>query len=172
MSDWTQRSTYRCPACGHFLNISLGKGQGWVARGCERCGAPAPSREVFEGVPPESDEITTETLEDGSVAVVGVNGGWWVSFSDGGPAGACYSGGVLLDFDSRPPFPEGFHGFISWAGEDDVIIVDQDPINRTHSVNVFDAQLSEEFLELADPSSDPAGCRLLAELLYRSAYSL
>jgi hypothetical protein len=172
VSDWIQRSIHRCADCGYFLNVKLIEGQGWVPCRCDRCGADAPDREALASQPlaDNPDEVVSQALEDGSVAVVGIEGGWWLRFSDGGPAGARYSGGVLLSRDTQPPFPEGFHGFLSWAG-DGLLIVDQDPINGTHHAHWVDASLPDEVRDIVEPWTDEAARVILAEQLYRSAYS-
>lgn len=172
MDEWIQRSIHRCAGCGNFLNIKLIKGQGWIPCECDRCGADAPDRETLASQPlvDSPDEVVAQVLEDGSVAVVGIEGGWWLEFSDGGPAGACYSGGPLLSRDTQPPFPEGFHGFISWAG-DDLLIVDQDPVNGTHNAHWVDDSLPDEIQDAVEPWADDTARVVLAEQLYRSAYS-
>lgn len=171
MSDWIQPSVHTCPSCGHFLNLRLVKGEGWIGCECGHCGASAPDRDVLAQQPVDSQkQLTTEVRGDGTVLVVGTEGGWWLTFSEGGSAGACYEGGLLVSQDSRPPFPEGFQGFVSWAG-DGLIIVDQDPINGTHHACWVPGSLPEASLEKPKPWKNDTACRFLAEQIYLAAYS-
>ena len=172
MSEWVKKSIYACPQCGHLLDLKLVQGNGWIPCACGKCGADAPQDDELRAraVSTATNELHIQVLEGSEVGVIGEEGGWRLTFTDGGPAGACYSGEILMSLDDVPPFPEGFHGFISWAGEG-LIVVDQDSINGSHNVYAVNATLPESALDSEFPWKEEAGLRSLAEHLYRLSYS-
>ena len=172
MADWVQKSIYACPECGNLFDLKLVQGSGWIACACGKCGSDAPQQDDLRAhaVSPATNELHVQVLTESQVAVIGEEGGWCLTFTDGGPAGACYSGEILTSLDDRPPFPEGFRGFVSWAGAG-LIVVDQDPVNGTHDVYAVNAALPESALDSAFPWKEETGLRALGEHLYRLSYS-
>jgi hypothetical protein len=166
----TIRSVHRCTDCDHFLELQYLEGDGLRLGECDRCGAQQRSEKRRSDEFPA--ELVSEALPDGRIVVAGPDGGWIVTFRDSDSDGTHYQSEVLLSEVDRPPLPENGYGYISWVGED-LLIVDQDPANRTHSAALIDGSLDEVVPDLedaADVMNHEAVREYLARHLYRAAY--